>query len=634
MSAASVSWMAGVAGDPASPVHRLDPRAKLLGLLGVTVVAVSAPLGAWPVWAACALVLLVVGGLARVPAGEVWRRARVVLPLVVFVAAFVPFVRPGGATWSLGPLTVSEAGLAMLAAVAAKATIGTVSAVLLNATTPFPAVLRALEALRVPRLLVLIAAFTYRYLFVVVAEVGRLRAGWCRAATPRATRCTAAAVGRAASVLFLRTHARRARAPGDAGARLQRVDAARRGAARRRADVAFLALLALALLPARVVAEVVWSELHGGRPRAELPLPRRALALDAVDLHVGHGERVAILGPNGAGKTTLMLHLNGLLRGEGGLEVAGLEVAPRTLRALRARVGLVFQDPDDQLFMPTVARGRRLRAAQPRAGPRGRPRARSRRAPRRRDGRQRPERAPHTLSLGQRRRVAIATVLAMEPALLVLDEPRPTSTRGHAATWSACSRRLPGTMLLVTHDLPLAAQLCDRAVVLDVGRIVADGPCGAVLADAGLLAAHGLELPVGFDLALVPATSSPRRWPPHDPRPRDPELRRRRPALGDRALRARGLRVSAARRLLLAALFAADRPVSADELASGLSGRLPDSDLASIYRNLETLEELGVVRHVHIGHGPGLYAPAGRTDAGVRPVQPLPRLPRHGARRG
>ena len=258
MSAASVGSMAGVAGDAASPIHRLDPRAKLLGLLGVTVVAVSAPLGAWPVWAACALVLLVVGGLARVPAGEVWRRARVVLPLVVFVAAFVPFVRPGGATWSLGPLTVSEAGLAVLAAVTAKATIGTVSAVLLGATTPFPAVLRALEALRVPRLLVLIAAFTYRYLFVVLAEVARLRAGLVsRGYAPRHA-LQAAAVGRAASVLFLRTHARAERvhmamlARGFGGS-MPRAEALRLG----RADVAFVALLALALLPVRVVAEVV-----------------------------------------------------------------------------------------------------------------------------------------------------------------------------------------------------------------------------------------------------------------------------------------------------------------------------------------------------------------------------------------
>ena len=258
MSAASVGAIAGVAGDIASPIHRLDPRAKLLGLLGVTVVAVSAPLRAWPVWVACALALLIVAVLARLPAVEVWRRARVVLPLVVFVAAFVPFVRPGGATWSLGPLTVSEAGLGVLAAVTAKATIGTVSAVLLGATTPFPAVLRALEALRVPRLLVLIAAFTYRYLFVVLAEAGRLRAGLVsRGYAPRHA-LQAAAVGRAASVLFLRTHARAERvhmamlARGFGGS-MPRAEALRLG----HADIAFVGLLAVALLPARVVAEAV-----------------------------------------------------------------------------------------------------------------------------------------------------------------------------------------------------------------------------------------------------------------------------------------------------------------------------------------------------------------------------------------
>jgi cobalt/nickel transport system permease protein len=258
MSASSGRAITGVAGDTASPIHRLDPRAKLLGLVGVTVVAVSAPLRAWPVWVACALALLVVAVLAHVPAREVWRRTRVVLPLVVFVAAFVPFVRPGGTTWSLGPLTVSEAGLAVLASVTAKATIGTVSAVLLGATTPFPAVLRALEALRVPRLLVLIAAFTYRYLFVVLAEVGRLRAGLVsRGYAPRHA-LQAAAVGRAASVLFLRTHARAERvhmamlARGFGGS-MPRAEALSLG----RADIAFVGLLAVALLPARVVAEAV-----------------------------------------------------------------------------------------------------------------------------------------------------------------------------------------------------------------------------------------------------------------------------------------------------------------------------------------------------------------------------------------
>jgi cobalt/nickel transport system ATP-binding protein len=231
--------------------------------------------------------------------------------------------------------------------------------------------------------------------------------------------------------------------------------------------------------------------------------PDGRLALDGVDLGVGHGERVAILGPNGAGKTTLMLHLNGLLRGEGGLRVAGLEVGPRTLRDLRARVGLVFQDPDDQLFMPTVAEDVAF-------GPLNlgldseRARRRVEAALRAVGMTDAADRAPHTLSLGQRRRVAIATVLAMEPELLVLDEPSANLDPRARRELVAVVDDLPGTLLLVTHDLPLAAQLCDRAVVLDAGRVVADGACDEILHDEDQLAEHGLELPVGFDLALVP----------------------------------------------------------------------------------------------------------------------------------
>ena len=168
-------------------------------------------------------------------------------------------------------------------------------------------------------------------------------------------------------------------------------------------------------------------------------------------------------------------------------------------------------------------------------------------------------RAPHTLSLGQRRRVAIATVLAMEPALLVLDEPSANLDPRARRDLVGVLEEVAGTMLLVTHDLPLAAQLCDRAVVLDVGRIVADGPCGAVLADTGLLAAHGLELPVGFDLVARP----PRFFFP-DGGGRRMTLAPETPSSGAAdlpsaiaALRARGMRVSAARRLLLAALVAA-----------------------------------------------------------------------------
>ena len=129
---------------------------------------------------ACGAVLAAVAVAGRVPALELWRRARFVLPLVLLVGVFLPFVRDGGQQLELGPLTVHEEGLKVFAAVAAKAVIGTVSAVLLGVTTSFPSVLRGLEAMRVPRLFVLIAAFMYRYLFVIVEEVGRMRAALLR----------------------------------------------------------------------------------------------------------------------------------------------------------------------------------------------------------------------------------------------------------------------------------------------------------------------------------------------------------------------------------------------------------------------------------------------------------------------
>ncbi|MGE5635569.1 MAG: energy-coupling factor ABC transporter ATP-binding protein [Nocardioidaceae bacterium] len=225
-------------------------------------------------------------------------------------------------------------------------------------------------------------------------------------------------------------------------------------------------------------------------------------ALRGVDLHVEHGERVAVLGPNGSGKTTLMLHLDGLAFGSGALEVAGLAVGKSTLRELRLRVGLVFQDPDDQLFMPTVeedvAFGPLNMGLQPDEARRRVSAAlatvRMQRAA---------ERAPYHLSMGERRRVAIATVLAMEPRLLVLDEPSanldPRARRDLIEVLSGIDR----TMLVTTHDLPLAAELCERALILAAGRVVADGPCREILSDGELLAANDLELPAGFDLGRV-----------------------------------------------------------------------------------------------------------------------------------
>jgi cobalt/nickel transport system permease protein len=243
----------GLAGDPASPVHRLDPRAKLLGLLAVTLVAVTTPFSLWPVWAACAGALAIIAVTARIPARTIWRRARVVLPLVVLVAVFIPFLRKGGQEWSAGPFTVSEVGLQTFLAVSAKATIGTVSAVLLAATTTFPDVLRALEALRVPRLFTLIAAFMYRYLFVIVDETQRMRAALAsRAYRPRWA-WQAGAVGRVVAALFLRSYGRGERvylamlARGYGGA-MPQLDTL----AFRRADGLFVALVATSLVVVRL----------------------------------------------------------------------------------------------------------------------------------------------------------------------------------------------------------------------------------------------------------------------------------------------------------------------------------------------------------------------------------------------
>jgi cobalt/nickel transport system ATP-binding protein len=229
-------------------------------------------------------------------------------------------------------------------------------------------------------------------------------------------------------------------------------------------------------------------------------------ALYGVDLGLARGERVALLGPNGAGKTTLVLHLNGILTaGLGSVHVDGMLVGKETLREVRRRVGVVFQDPDDQLFMPTVRddvafgpanlgmRGAELDARVDEALDLVGMRAYA-------------DRPPHHLSFGQRRRVAVATVLAMRPSVLVLDEPSsnldPASRRELAEILTA----LDVTVLMVTHDLPYALQLCERSVILDEGTIVADGPTRDLLADADLMEGHRLELPFGFDPVARPVS--------------------------------------------------------------------------------------------------------------------------------
>jgi cobalt/nickel transport system permease protein len=227
----------GVVGD--SPIHRLDPRAKLIGLLTITIVAVSAPLHAWPVFVACAAAQIAIAVTAHIPARTIASRARVVVPLILFVALFIPF---------------AEHGLTTFLNTGAKALIGTVSAVLLGATTSFPDVLHALERLRMPKLLILIAAFMYRYLFTIVDEVQRMRAALAaRGYAPRHA-LQAQAIGRVATALFLRTYERAERVHLAMLARgwrqaMPRLDTL----AFTRTDTLFLAALATPLLATRIL---------------------------------------------------------------------------------------------------------------------------------------------------------------------------------------------------------------------------------------------------------------------------------------------------------------------------------------------------------------------------------------------
>jgi cobalt/nickel transport system ATP-binding protein len=227
-------------------------------------------------------------------------------------------------------------------------------------------------------------------------------------------------------------------------------------------------------------------------------------ALYGVDLAVHRGERVALLGPNGAGKTTLVLHLNGILEaGHGSVQVSGLTVGKGTVAEVRRRVGLVFQDPDDQLFMPSVADDVAFGPAN--MGVRGAElAARVEHALEQVGMAEFANRPPHHLSYGQRRRVAVATVLAMEPEILVLDEPSSNLDPASRRELADILLSLEITVLMVTHDLPYALELCPRSVVLSDGTIVADGDTRTVLSDEQLMKAHRLELPYGFDPRRVP----------------------------------------------------------------------------------------------------------------------------------
>jgi energy-coupling factor transporter ATP-binding protein EcfA2 len=252
----------------------------------------------------------------------------------------------------------------------------------------------------------------------------------------------------------------------------------------------------------------------------EYRYPDGIQALREVELTVAPGETVAVVGPNGAGKSTLLLHLNGLLpgkaavtsghahgygsprsngrRGPGaGVWIDGLEVIERNLREIRRRVGIVFQDPDDQLFCNTVIEDVAF-------GPLNQRKTAALARQIALDCLERvgledqAERPPHHLSVGERKRACLAGVLACDPSVLVLDEPSANLDPRSRRRLIQLIAHLPCTKLIATHDLEMVLELCPRTVLLDSGRVVADGPSRAVLGDLELIEAHGLELPLSL----------------------------------------------------------------------------------------------------------------------------------------
>jgi len=215
-------------------------------------------------------------------------------------------------------------------------------------------------------------------------------------------------------------------------------------------------------------------------------------ALGGVSFTVAEGESVAIVGPNGAGKSTLLLHLNGLLRPTSGrVRLLGRVIDDNNLKWARQQVGLVFQNPDDQLFCPSIfddvafgplAMGypddevrRRVSSALDSVGLAGFE-----------------QRSPLHLSLGEKKRAALATVLSMSPELLALDEPSANLDPGGKWALASLLRELSLTKIIVSHDLELVRALCPRVIIMDSGQVIADGSAAEILADEALLAAHKL----------------------------------------------------------------------------------------------------------------------------------------------
>lgn len=226
----------------------------------------------------------------------------------------------------------------------------------------------------------------------------------------------------------------------------------------------------------------------------EYVYPDKTAALLGLSLKIKTGESVALVGANGAGKSTLLLHLNGINRGKGRVSICGLEVNEKNIRRIRSLVGMVFQNPDEQLFLPSVFDDVAF-------GPlnmglsKEEVKARTLAALKAVGMEDYQDKLPHHLSFGQKKRISIATVLSMRPELLVLDEPTSNLDPRNRRNLIELLKSFDTTKLVATHDMGMVADLCTRVVVMDKGKIAADGRTKDILCDRQLLEQYGLESP-------------------------------------------------------------------------------------------------------------------------------------------
>jgi len=220
--------------------------------------------------------------------------------------------------------------------------------------------------------------------------------------------------------------------------------------------------------------------------------PDGTKAIKGIDLSVSTGECIGLIGPNGAGKSTLLLHLNGILRGKDRIEIMGLEITNRNLDFIRSKVGLVFQDPEDQLFMPTVFddvafgpinMGLEFNDVKKRVGS----------ALGFVDMEDYKERISHHLSFGEKKRVSLATVLSMEPEILALDEPTGNLDPKHRKEFIKFIRGMDITMIIATHDMNMVLSICNKVAIMDKGKIVAFDTTENIFRNKELLRLHDLD---------------------------------------------------------------------------------------------------------------------------------------------